>query len=427
MSIPSDIKDMLTRKTIGINKEFTYIIPFPDTINFYDTNFNNVDAPKEEGEKDDKPYFICKYFNPDRFTIDGEREIIEEPDDDRLKNWKKAGKVIIDNQNYSCSGKISKGFFDSDKLFYDTDIIVLLYVFTGRNNALLNGFVMCDDLNIVPENVDESEAENSLYIDAICSNPRKPRRMGKPLPPVSFGRKLLDHVKEFARENEYNGLSLSSLMYIINYYRKYGFRHLPKLNGDVQVEDKQLEQLADNNLNFKFTDDTEMEDFMWVEIVERMLKGKDIEVKKRELKKYWNKRGLFDDEDLTEEEKDEEITALINIYNDSYEGTKVGEFILELEKQGFSTKRVQVHGKRKVERQSKRQMMTTMDPDSDKEPSWNEGFKMSYSFANEDMPSRDDDIERDELDFDLSQLYEIDNEIDNLGDNNKTQNGGGKK
>jgi len=241
MSIPSDIKDMLTRKTIGINKEFTYIIPFPDTINFYDTNFNDVDAPKEEGEKDDKPYFICKYFNPDRFTVDGEREIIEEPDDDRLKNWKEAGKVIIDNQNYSCSGKISKGFFDSEKLFYDTDIIVLLYVFTGRNNALLNGFVMCDDLNIVPENVDESEAENSLYIDAICSNPRKPRRMGKPLPPVSFGRKLLDHVKEFAREKEYNGLSLSSLMYIINYYRKYGFRHLPKLNGDVQIEDKQLE------------------------------------------------------------------------------------------------------------------------------------------------------------------------------------------
>ena len=43
------------------------------------------------------------------------------------------------------------------------------------------------------------------------------------------------------------------------------------------------------------------------------------------------------------------------------------------------------------------------------------------------MLSRDDDIERDDLDFDLSQLDEIDNEIDNLGDNNNTQNGGGKK
>ena len=45
---------------------------------------------------------------------------------------------------------------------------------------------------------------------------------------------------------------------------------------------------------------------MWVEIVERMLEGKDIEVKKRELKKYWNKRGLFD-RDLTEERKDEDL------------------------------------------------------------------------------------------------------------------------
>ena len=422
MSIPSDIKDMLTRKTIGINKEFTYIIPFPDTINFYDTNFNNVDAPKEEGEKDDKPYFICKYFNPDRFSVDGEREIIEEPDDDRLKNWKEAGKVIIDNQNYSCSGKISKGFFDSEKLFYDTDIIVLLYVFTGRNNALLNGFVMCDDLNIVPENVDESEAENSLYIDAICSNPRKPRRMGKPLPPVSFGRKLLDHVKEFARENEYNGLSLSSLMYIINYYRKYGFRHLPKLNGNVQVEDKQLEQLADNNLNFKFTDDTEMEDFMWVEIVERMLKEKDLEIKQRELKKYWTKRGLFY-EDSSEEEKDEVVKEIINFYNDNYEGTQIGEFILELEKQGFSTERVHLDGNRKVKRQSKRQMMKTMLPESNKQASWNEGFKMSYSFANENMPSREDEIE---LDIDLTELDRIDKEVEDLGNNN-IQNGGGKK
>jgi len=424
MSISSDIKDMLTRKTIGTNKGKTYIIPLPDTINFYDTNFNSVDAPKDEDEKDNSPYFICKYFNPDRFNNDGERESIEDLDNDRLENWKNAGDVIRYNQNYACSGKISKGFFGSDKLLYDTDIIVLLYVFTGRNNALLNGFVMCDDLNIMPEDVDESEEENSLYIDAICSNPRKPRRMGNSLPPVSFGRKLLDHIKEFAREKQYYGLSLSSLMYIINYYRKYGFRHLPKLTGDVQFENSQLEQLADNNLNFKFSDDTEMEDFMWVEIVERMLEGKDKEVKHRELKKYWNKRKLFY-EDSTEEENDEIIAELISFYNENYEGTKIGEFILELEKQGFSTERVHVHGKRKVERQSKRQMMTTMGPDSDKDLSWDEGYKMSYSFANEDIPSRiDDEI----IDVNLSELDEFDNEIENLiTSNNNTQNGGGNK
>jgi hypothetical protein len=422
MSISSDIKDMLTRKTIGINKEFTYIIPMPDKINFYDTKFTNVEAPTDEIEKDEKPYFICKYFNPDRFTVDGDRETIEDPDSDRLKNWTEVGKVIRNNQNYSCSGKINKDFFNSDKLFYDTDIIILLYVFTGRQNALLNGFVMCDDLNILPDGVDQSEAENSLYIDAICSNPRKPRRMGKPLPQVSFGRKLLDHVKEFAREKEYHGLSLSSLMYIINYYRKYGFRHLQKLTGDVQYEDEKIKMLADNNLKYKFNDDTEMEDFMWVEIVERMLKEKDLEIKQRELKKYWTKRGLFY-EDSSEEEKDEVVKEIINFYNDNYEGTQIGEFILELEKQGFSTERVHLDGNRKVKRQSKRQMMKTMLPESNKQASWNEGFKMSYSFANENMPSQEDEIE---LDIDLTELDRIDKEVEDLGNNN-IQNGGDKK
>ena len=408
MPIDSSIKDLLTRTTIGINKEFTYIVPIPDKVTFYDKKLNQVSPPNNDNDKESIPYFICKHFNPNRFTDSGSRDDdIEEVDTDRLKYWKEAGNVIINNQHYSCSGKINKGFFDSDKLLYDTDIIILLYVFTGHKykNAVLNGFVMCDDLNILPEDVDEEMKENSLYIDAICSNPRLPRRLGEPLPRVSFGKKLLDTVKEFAREKEYFGLSLSSLMYIINYYRKYGFRHLPKLTGDVQHEDKDIEKLADNNLKFKFSDDTEMEDYMWVEIVERMLKGSDISQKEVELKKYWEKRGLFD-EYSSEEEKSDKITRLINIYNDNYEGTQIGEFILQLEKQGFSTQRVHVHGKRVVERQSKRQMMSTMNVDSDKEASWNEGFKMSYSFANED---------RSEPEMDIQRLDEINNRLDNIG------------
>ena len=206
MPIDSSIKDLLTRTTIGINKEFTYIVPIPDKVTFYDKKLNQVSPPNNDNDKESIPYFICKHFNPNRFTDSGSRDDdIEEVDTDRLKYWKEAGNVIINNQHYSCSGKINKGFFDSDKLLYDTDIIILLYVFTGHKykNAVLNGFVMCDDLNILPEDVDEEMKENSLYIDAICSNPRLPRRLGEPLPRVSFGKKLLDTVKEFAREKEY--------------------------------------------------------------------------------------------------------------------------------------------------------------------------------------------------------------------------------
>ena len=161
---------------------------------------------------------------------------------------------------------------------------------------------------------------------------------------------------------------------------------------------------------------------MWVEIVERMLKEKDLEIKQRELKKYWTKRGLFY-EDSSEEEKDEVVKEIINFYNDNYEGTQIGEFILELEKQGFSTERVHLDGNRKVKRQSKRQMMKTMLPESNKQASWNEGFKMSYSFANENMPSQEDEIE---LDIDLTELDRIDKEVEDLGNNN-IQNGGDKK
>ena len=86
---------------------------------------------------------------------------------------------------------------------------------------------------------------------------------------------------------------------------------------------------------------------------------------------------------IDESEKEKELEKLLNIYNENYIGTDIGKFILELEKKGFSTERVHKIGNTKRDRQSKRQMLKTMNKDSDVESSWNEGFKMSYSFANE--------------------------------------------
>ena len=395
MPISNETKELITRTAIGINKQYTYVVPLPDVISFYDKNFKEVNSPNNDIERENTPSFICKYFNPDRFNTDGDRGNIETIDDSRMEEWKKAGDIIIQNQNYTCSSKINKGFFDKDKLTYDTDIIILLYVFSGYKykNAVLNGFVMCDDLNILPEGTDEDEAENSLYIDAICSNARIPKRLGEDLPNVSFGRKLLDTVKEFAKSKEYYGLSLSSLMYIINYYRKYGFRHLPKLNGEVQHENDTLKKLADNNLKFKFSHDTEMEYLMWVELTEKTLKNLDTQRKVAELKKYWEKRGNFDYM-IDESEKEKELEKLLNIYNENYVGTDIGNFILELEKQGFSTERVHKLGNTKRDRQSKRQMLKTMNIDSEVDSSWNEGFKMSYSFANEDQVNKKPSVKK---------------------------------
>ena len=129
MPISNETKELITRTAIGINKQYTYVVPLPDVISFYDKNFKEVNSPNNDIERENTPYFICKYFNPDRFNTDGDRGNIETIDDSRMEEWKKAGDIIIQNQNYTCSSKINKGFFDKDKLTYDTDIIILLCIF----------------------------------------------------------------------------------------------------------------------------------------------------------------------------------------------------------------------------------------------------------------------------------------------------------
>lgn len=239
---------------------------------------------------------------------------------------------------------------------------------------------MGNDLNIVPEESDES-GENVFYIDAICANPRQPRREGHVLPKISFGKKLLDHVKEFAKEKGYYGVSLSSLMYVINYYRRNGFIHLPKLDGITEkTEDTKVTDLANKFAESKFKDDAEIEDYMFVELADR--ENTDDEIKKSEIKKYWDERYLFDEDD-SEELKDEIVDMIFNNYKENFtEGSNIGKFIKLLAEKGFSTQRKHYDRKPSNERKSKRLMMTTFNdthPQGIGNPS-SEGFKMTYQF-----------------------------------------------
>ena len=68
MPISNETKELITRTAIGINKQYTYIVPLPDVISFYDKNFKEVNSPNNDIERENTPYFICKYFNPDRFV-----------------------------------------------------------------------------------------------------------------------------------------------------------------------------------------------------------------------------------------------------------------------------------------------------------------------------------------------------------------------
>ena len=379
-------KTLITRPAtqgLGLKDEIINIIPDPDTIDFYDANFNKQTTNLS---RENTPYFISKYFNPLRFDKTGSRL---DTDDDtwmiddikRQTNYEAAGDVIENNQQYSCSKTLNSGFFSKDKLNEETDIIILLYVFSGTTSAILNGFIMGNDLNIVPEEESDESGENVFYIDAICANPRQPRREGPVLPKISFGKKLLDHVKEFAREKDYYGVSLSSLMYVINYYRRNGFIHLPKLDGITEkMEDTKVTDLANKFAKSKFKDDAEIEDYMFVELADR--ENTDDEIKKSEIKKYWDERYLFDEDD-SEELKDEIVDEIFINYKENFtEGSDIGKFIKLLAEKGFSTQRKNYAGKPKNERKSKRLMMTTFNethPQGIENPS-SEGFKMTYQF-----------------------------------------------
>ena len=375
-------EELITRPTtqgLGLKEQTINIIPSPDIIEFYDADFKKQ-TETENLSREKTPYFISKYFNPLRFDKTGSR--LDTHDDtwttddiERQKNYEEAGEAIQKNQNFTCSKTLNSGFFNKEKLNEETDIIILLYVFSGKTSAILNGFIMGNDLNIIPEDEPEESKENVFYIDAICANPRQPRREGPVLPKISFGKKLLDHVKEFAQKKGYDGISLSSLMYVINYYRRNEFKHLPKLDGITEKEeDSEIKVLAEKFAKAKFKDDAEIEDYMFVELA--MMNTEDDEAKKKAaIKKYWEERNLFKKEDSDDEIVNEIFTNYNEKFNDS---SDIGKFIKKLSEKGFSTQRKIYDNIPKNERKSKRVMIKSIIQDESNPSS--EGFKMTYQF-----------------------------------------------
>lgn len=362
--------------------EKVYSVPLPDMINFYDAEFNEKKIITDLSIKEQKkttPYFICKYFNKFRFDENGNRINDEnegrdedKPESDEIieKKWSQVCQVVRDNQKFSCSDKLNKDFFTQERL-NNIDLVLLLYVFSGNTSAILNGFAICEDLNIIPDG--ETAGENSLYIDAICSNPRIPRLdiEKEPSRNVSFGREIINHLKEYGKKKQYYGITLSSLMYVINYYRKLGFRHVLNLNGEIQNEDEDIQTMGDKLANKKFYTDAEMEDYMYIELADKLYPDDETKMK-QQIKQYWINRGLLEKDD------DEIVDAIYKNYIESPK-EEILPFINKLVEKGFSSSRIDNNGNRiVVERKSMRQAMDTKKEGSN----WSEGFKMSYSFAN---------------------------------------------
>jgi len=142
-------------------------------------------------------------------------------------------------------------------LFYSMDAPLPVTPYELRNNeqgVQLYGFASCFD-----KRERSYEEDNSLYIDVICGNPIGSAGRFRPPPP---GKTVLNIVTEYARNNDFMYVSLSALLNVINYYRKFGFRHL---QAGSTSENPYITYLANLNKDLKLSSSDEAADLIKIE------------------------------------------------------------------------------------------------------------------------------------------------------------------
>ena len=150
---------------------------------------------------------------------------------------------------------------------------------------------------------------------------------------------------------------------------------------------------------------------MYIDLIQKTQGSADDSIKKNQLKKYWNNRGLLYGDDSID---DEIINKLWNDYTEKYTDTNISLLIKLLLEKGFSTQRVHTEGAAlKRDRSSKRQLLS-----SSSEMETSEGFRMAYSFADKTDASESQDKLVGQIDADITDI---------LFEEKPTKSGGGKK
>jgi hypothetical protein len=200
-----------------------------------------------------------------------------EDESSTLREWNAAGVSIRQSNFKMCQGSISRTFFQ-DSSVDDSSVVFLLY-FLARTRTRINpeliGFAMTNDLN------GDDEDDETLYIDALCANPDV---RYVPIGGIKgVGTMLMRQIEWYARDSgEYSILKLSALPYVINYYRKLGFRHIQdcdELQDDAQEtyaeEDDAIRTLAQRNMQNRLKSDLFIDKAMRVELAkEKRILGK---------------------------------------------------------------------------------------------------------------------------------------------------------
>lgn len=172
---------------------------------------------------------------------------------------------IIKGDKDICNNVIPKDFFDKDYLDSETSMIFIIEsrLNSRKRSFHMVGFSLCNDLNI------ESD-KNGIYLNVICTRPL-------------YGNILLDFLEKFAKKKRFDFIQLSSLAYVINYYRKKGYRHIKNCTskeGEDYIEEEEISRKAELNSQKKFKNDDDIIDYEENEddkIIKSSIKEKDIE------------------------------------------------------------------------------------------------------------------------------------------------------
>lgn len=199
----------------------------------------------------------------------------------------------------------------------------------GRRVTIF-GFATIFDKRLTSNNTD-----NSLYIDLICGFLPPEKRIGSyPAP----GKTLLNLITEYGKQNDYRYISLSALLNVVNYYRKFGFRHIH--NGQT-TESKDVARLAELNKSVRLDDTVDADDLVKLELAlrvsTRIVRGDKVDIDMETLQKELQKLMNLDDKPDEEEIYGEYFPRVPEHVFQSNGHDGLFDLVTVLMKNGFST------------------------------------------------------------------------------------------
>jgi len=139
---------------------------------------------------------------------------------------------------------VDHAFGDREILGEDQEVLQLFAL--TRKSRVPVGFVLG---RYLPDS-------NSYYINLICgyTSDIQLRRVG--LPKLPIGKILLQQAEDQARALGFTKMKLSALSYVINYYRRYGYRHM---HEGEQEESAEVVAAAQELAKYRFMSDADFD------------------------------------------------------------------------------------------------------------------------------------------------------------------------